>query len=94
MKKSVFEHNTVFVKESVYISFHTAVDVKKKQLDLEKCDGVIHMITMNSCSGFVESTRFMVNPEPITDLKIHFLLTLKNTPFGLVFSKRLKYGQL
>lgn len=52
------------------------------------------MITMNSCSGFVESTRFMVNPEPITDLKIHFLLTLKNTPFGLVFSKRLKYGQL
>lgn len=68
--------------------------LKKNQLDLEKCDGVIHMITMNSCSGFVESTRFMVNPEPITDLKIHFLLTLKNTPFGLVFSKRLKYGQL
>ena len=38
------------------------------------------MITMNSCSGEAESTCFMVKPAPITDLKIHFLLTLKNTP--------------
>lgn len=53
------------------------VDVKITQLDLEKHDGVIHMISMNSCSGAVESTCFMVKPAPITDLKIHFLLTLK-----------------
>ena len=56
------------------------VDVKITQLDLEKHDGVIHMISMNSCSGAVEITCFMVKPAPITDLKIHFLLTLKNTP--------------
>lgn len=56
------------------------VDVKITQLDLEKHDGVIHMISVNSCSGAVESTCFMVKPAPITDLKIDFLLTLKNTP--------------
>lgn len=77
MEKSVCEHNTVFVKR---ISCHTAVDVKIAHLVLEKHDGVIHMITMKSCSGAVESTCFMVKPAPITDLKVHFLLTLKNTP--------------
>jgi len=49
---------------------------------------------MISCSGAVESTCFMVKPALITDLKVHFLSTLKKHTFGVVFSKRLKYGQL
>lgn len=43
------------------------------------------MITVNSGSGAVEGTCFMVKPAFFTDLKIHFWLTLRNTPWGCGF---------